>query len=63
MAGATRVLRGIAITNPVGDRSLTREQEVELRRAITERALTMLETEFSRRSVWELKPGEATTTP
>jgi glycine reductase complex component B subunit gamma len=54
MAGATRVLRGVAITNPVGDSTLSREDEVGLRRAIVDRALTMLETEFAQRAVWQL---------
>ena len=58
MVGATRVLRGIAITNPVGDAGVPRDQELDLRRALVERALTMLETELPRRAVWELEPIE-----
>jgi glycine reductase complex component B subunit gamma len=40
--GARRVVLGRAITNPVGDRSLSREKEKEMRRKIVRAALNAL---------------------
>lgn len=54
MMGANRVLRGVAITNPVGDPELSGDQERALRRRIVERALEMLETDVDPLTVWEL---------
>jgi len=53
MIGANRVIRGIAITNPFGDPERSPAGELALRRAIVERALTMLETEVEPGTVWD----------
>jgi len=53
MVGANRVIRGIAITNPFGDPERSPTGELALRRAIVERALTMLETEVEPGTVWD----------
>jgi glycine/betaine/sarcosine/D-proline reductase family selenoprotein B len=52
MIGANRVVRGVAITNPFGDPERSAASELTLRRAIVERALTMLETEVEPGTVW-----------
>ncbi len=52
MVGANRIVRGVAITNPVGDPEQNRADEVALRRRLVERALTMLETAVDPRTVW-----------
>ena len=54
MVGANRILRGVAITHPVGDPSLGRHDEHALRVAMVRRALEMLATEVEPRTVWEL---------
>lgn len=54
MVGANRILRGVAITHPVGDPSLGHRDEHALRVAIMRRALEMLATEVEPRTVWEL---------
>ena len=54
MVGANRILRGVAITHPVGDPSLGQRDEHALRVAIVRRALEMLATEVEPRTVWEL---------
>lgn len=56
MVGANRILRGVAITHPVGDPSLAAHDERALRVAIVRRALEMLATEVGPRTVWELAP-------
>ncbi len=43
MLGVNRIVQGRAVTNPVGDPSLTREQERELRRKYILRALELLQ--------------------
>jgi betaine reductase len=53
MVGANRTLRGIAVTNPVGEPALSADDELALRRRIVERALEMLETEVQPKTVWE----------
>jgi glycine/betaine/sarcosine/D-proline reductase family selenoprotein B len=52
MIGANRVVRGIAITNPFGDPERSLAGELALRRAIVERALTMLEAAVEPGTVW-----------
>ena len=52
MVGANRIVRGVAITSPVGDPEQNRADEVALRRRLVERALTMLETAVDPRTVW-----------
>jgi glycine reductase len=53
MIGANRILRGVAITHPLGDPGRSRANEFALRRRIVERALVMLETEVRANTVWE----------
>lgn len=55
MVGANRVVRGVAITNPTGDPTLSAADEQELRRTIVGRALEMMETDVPRGSVWEVE--------
>ncbi len=43
MVGVNRILQGKAITHPVGDPALTKEQELELRRKYLLRALEILQ--------------------
>lgn len=57
MVGANRILRGVAITHPVGDPSLGTADEHALRVTIVRRALEMLATEVEPRTVWELDPS------
>ena len=57
MVGANRILRGVAITHPVGDPSLAADEEHALRVAIVRRALEMLATEVEPRTVWRLEPS------
>ena len=42
MIGANRIVRGPAITNPVGDPSLPPDEELALRRALVEAALDLV---------------------
>jgi glycine reductase complex component B subunit gamma len=53
MVGANRVLRGVSITHPTGDPSLSGGEERALRRRLLDRALRMLATEVDARTVWE----------
>jgi glycine reductase len=53
MVGANRILRGVAVTNPVGDPQRERADELALRRRIVERALTMLASPVEANTVWE----------
>ncbi len=43
MLGVNRIIQGRAITNPVGDPNLTKEQEKELRRKFILKALELLQ--------------------
>ncbi len=43
MLGVNRIVQGRAVTNPVGDPSLTKEQEKELRRKYVLKALELLQ--------------------
>ncbi len=52
MVGANRIVRGEAITNPLGDPDLGPEVEISLRRRIVERALEMLETAVEPSTIW-----------
>jgi glycine reductase complex component B subunit gamma len=54
MVGANRIVRGIAITHPVGDPAQNQRDERALRRRMVERALTMLESAVEPRTVWEV---------
>jgi betaine reductase len=53
MVGANRVLRGVSITHPTGDPSLSVGDERALRKRLLDRALRMLATEVDARTVWE----------
>jgi glycine reductase complex component B subunit gamma len=52
MVGANRIVRGEAITSPLGDPELAPEAEAALRRRIVERALQMLETPVEPTTIW-----------
>ena len=54
MVGTNRILRGVSITSPTGDPSLSVGDEHDLRVAITERALEMLAAEVEPTTIWEL---------
>jgi glycine reductase complex component B subunit gamma len=54
MAGANRIVRGPAITNPTGDPSLGEEEEVALRTKIVERALEIVASDVEPATVWEV---------
>jgi glycine reductase len=53
MIGTNRTVRGVAVTNPVGEPSLGGEDERALRRRIVERAVAMLATDVEPKTVWE----------
>lgn len=53
MVGANRVLRGVSITHPAGDPSLSTGDERALRGRLLDRALMMLATDVEPRTVWE----------
>lgn len=54
MVGANRILRGVAVTSPVGDAQRDQADELALRRRIVDRALTMLATPVEPNTVWEV---------
>jgi glycine reductase complex component B subunit gamma len=54
MVGANRVLRGVSITHPTGDPSLSVGDEQALRRRVVERALELLATDVGPGTVWEV---------
>jgi glycine reductase complex component B subunit gamma len=54
MVGANRVVRGVAVTNPVGKPELSPDEERALRRRIVLRALEMLCAATPPREVWEV---------
>jgi glycine reductase len=54
MVGANRVVRGVAITYPTGDPSLSAGDELALRVRILDRAVDMLATDVAPRTVWEI---------
>ncbi len=54
MVGANRVLRGVSITHPTGDPSLSVGDERALRRRVVERALELLATDVGPGTVWEV---------
>jgi glycine reductase complex component B subunit gamma len=53
MMGANRILRGVSITHPTGDPSLSARDERALRGRLLDRALKMLATDVEPRTVWE----------
>jgi glycine reductase complex component B subunit gamma len=56
MVGANRTVRGVAVTNPVGEPSLSPEDEFALRRRMVVQALRMLATDVGSKTVWEGAP-------
>ncbi len=54
MMGANRIVRGTAITHPVGDPTQNERDERAHRRRLVDRALTMLETAVEPRTLWEV---------
>ena len=57
MVGTNRILRGVSITHPTGDPSLSVGDEHDLRVRIVRRALEMLGTEVGPGTIWELEPS------
>ncbi len=51
--GANRIVPAVAIPHPLGNPSLSREEEVALRRGIVERAVKALTTEVDDQTVFE----------
>ena len=51
--GANRIVPAIAIPHPLGNPSLSLEEEKKLRRSIVEKALKALETEVDGQTVFE----------
>jgi len=51
--GANRIVPTIAIPHPLGNPSLTMEEEKDIRRNLLARALKALETEVSEQTVFE----------
>ena len=51
--GANRIVPAIAIPHPLGDPSLSPEEEKALRRGIVEKALKALQTEIEEQTVFE----------
>lgn len=54
MIGANRIVRGPAITNPVGDPSLPPDEELALRRALVEAALDLVSEQVEQGTVREI---------
>ena len=50
--GPNRIIPGRAITHPLGDPTLSREEEKRLRRGLVERALDALQTEIQAQTVF-----------
>lgn len=50
--GANRIVPAIAIPHPLGDPTLTREEEKTLRRSLIEKALRALETRIDGQTVF-----------
>ncbi len=51
--GANRIVPTVAIPHPLGNPSLTAEEEKSLRRGLVEKALKALETEITEQTVFE----------
>ena len=51
--GANRIVPAIAIPHPLGNPTLTREEEKDIRRAMLDKALTALSTEVEDQTVFE----------
>jgi betaine reductase len=53
--GVGRILRGVAISHPVGDPSISTANEAALRERILGRAVDMLEADLPRGTIWEVE--------
>jgi glycine reductase len=53
MAGANRIVRGVAVAHPTGDPERPPADELIFRRRLVERALALLATPVSAPTVWE----------
>ena len=53
--GANRIVPAVAIPHPLGNPSLSKEEEKQIRRKIVETALTALTTEVSGQTIFEVK--------
>ena len=53
--GANRIVPAIAIPHPLGDPSLTLEEEKEIRRKILNTALKALSTEVTEQTIFDVK--------
>jgi len=51
--GANRIVPAVAIPHPLGDPSLSADQELALRTTLVERALEALETKISEQTVFD----------
>lgn len=51
--GANRIVPTVAIPHPLGDPSLSKEEEKKLRRKLVERALQALQTEVDGQTVFD----------
>lgn len=58
MMGVTRVLRGMSVTNLLGDARMKPEEEKELRRRYVLRALEVLQTEAGEKKLFTLQGAE-----
>jgi hypothetical protein len=58
MVGVTRILRGLSVTNILGDTKLVREKEKDLRRRYVLRALEILQMEVTDRQIFTLEGTE-----
>jgi glycine/betaine/sarcosine/D-proline reductase family selenoprotein B len=54
MIGSNRILKGEATTNPLGNTALPVEKEMRLRRRYVEKALDLLQTEVTQKTVFFL---------
>ncbi|EHM09788.1 selenoprotein B, glycine/betaine/sarcosine/D-proline reductase family [Thermanaerovibrio velox DSM 12556] len=50
--GANRIVPAVAIPHPLGDPNRTREEELDIRRRLVEKALKALQTEVSDQTVF-----------
>ena len=58
MVGVTRILRGLSVTNLLGDSGLAPEQEKHLRRRFVLRAIELLQTGLEDKQIFTLEGTE-----
>jgi glycine reductase len=56
LVGANRIVRGVAITNPTGDPTLSEQDELAARIRLVRRALDMLASRVEPGTVWQQEP-------